>query len=93
MAIKGRHWVALWLVLVLAALWVVAARQAAAYRAATALREARTERARLEGKKADLERRVRAAQGRAVLVPRAQQQLRLRLPADSEIVLLPGKSK
>jgi hypothetical protein len=36
---------------------------------------------------------VRAAQGRAVLVPRAQQQLRLRLPADSEIVLLPGKSK
>jgi nucleoid-associated protein YgaU len=49
----------------------VAARQASAYRAATALREARAERARLEGRKADLERRVRAASGRAVLVPRA----------------------
>lgn len=93
MALKGRHWVAIWLVVALAALWVVAARQAAAYRAATALREARGEHARLEGRKAELERRVRAAQGRAVLVPRAQQRLGLRLPADSEIVLLPGRPR
>jgi hypothetical protein len=93
MALKGRHWVAIWLVLTLGALWVVAARQAAGYRDATALRDARTERARLEGRKADLERRVRAAQGRAVLVPRAQHNLRLRLPADSEIILLPGRAR
>jgi len=93
MVLKGRHWVAIWLVLALATLWVVAARQAAAYRDATALRVARAERARLEGRKADLERRVRAAQGRAVLVPLAQQRLDLRLPADSEIVLLPGRPR
>lgn len=93
MALKGRHWVAIWLVVALAALWAVAARQASAYRAATALREARAERARLEGRKADLERRVRAASGRAVLVPRAQQRLGLRLPADSEIVLLPERPR
>jgi hypothetical protein len=92
-ALKGRHWVAIWLVVALAALWMVAARQASAYRAATALREARAERARLEGRKADLERRVRAASGRAVLVPRAQQHLGLRLPADSEIVLLPERPR
>jgi hypothetical protein len=92
MAVKGRHWVALWLVLALGALWGVAARQSSAFRAATALREARTERARLEGRKAELERRIRAAQGRAVLMPRAQQR-GLRLPADSEIVLLPGRPR
>jgi hypothetical protein len=93
MALKGRHWVAIWLVLALGALWVVAARQSAGYRSATALRDARAERARLEGRKADLEQRVRAQQGRAVLVPRAQQNLRLRIPADSEIVLLPGRAR
>lgn len=93
MALRGRHWAALWLVLALGALWVVAARQTAAFRAARSLADARTARARLEGKKAELERRIRAAQGRAVLLPRAQQQLGLRLPADSEIVLLPGPSR
>jgi len=93
MALKGRHWVAVWLLLALATLWVVAARQASAYRAATALRDARATRARLEGRKADLERRVRAGQGRASLVPLAQQRLRLRLPADSEIVILPGHTR
>jgi hypothetical protein len=46
-------------------------------------------RARLEGQRADLERRVRAARSRTVLVPRAQR-LGLRLPSDSEIVLLPA---
>lgn len=90
MALRGRHWVALWLVLALGALWAVAARQTAAFRAARALADARTARAQLEGRKADLERRIRAAQGRAVLLPRAQQRLGLRLPADSEIVLLPA---
>jgi len=45
-------------------------------------------RANLEGHRADLERRIRAAESRAVLVPRAQR-LGLRLPSDSEIILLP----
>jgi hypothetical protein len=85
--------VALWLVLALGALWVVAARQSAAFRVARALADARTVRAQLEGRKAELERRIRAAQGRAVLLPRAQERLGLRLPADSEIILLPSPSR
>jgi hypothetical protein len=93
MALRGRHWVAVWLLLTLGTLWVVAARQTAAFRAARALADARTARAQLEGRKAEFERRIRAAQGRAVLLPRAQQHLGLRLPADSEIVLLPGPSR
>ena len=52
------------------------------------LSELRTRRANLEGHRADLERRIRAAESRAVLVPRAQR-LGLRLPSDSEIILLP----
>lgn len=93
MALRGRHWVALGLVLSLGALWVIAARQTAAFRAARTLADARTTRAQLEGRKAEFERRIRAAQGRAVLLPRAQQRLGLRLPADSEIVLLPAPNR
>src|SRR5213079_1600264 len=78
---KGRHWVAAWLVAFLATTCVVYARQTAALRAA---------RANLEAHRADLERRIRAAQGRTVLVPRAQQRLGLHLPSDSEIILLPA---
>jgi hypothetical protein len=86
---KGRYLAAAWLLAALATLWVVAARQTAAFRDAGALRDARAARARLEGRRAELERRIRSAQSRAVLVPRAEDRLRLRLPADSEIILLP----
>jgi len=86
---RGRHWIAFWLVALLAALWMVIARQTAALNAARALNDLREERAALEGRRAELERRVRTAQSRAVLLPRAQKQ-GLRLPADTEIVLIPG---
>ena len=88
MRVRGRHWIAFWLVALLGALWAVIARQTAALNAARALATTREERAALEGRRADLERRVRNAQSRAVLVPRAQRQ-GLRLPADTEIILLP----
>lgn len=88
MAVKGRHWIAFWLVVLLAALWAVIARQTAALNAARALTDLREERAALEGRRADLERRVRTSQSRSVLLPRAQR-LGLRLPADTEIILLP----
>lgn len=91
MAFRGRHWIAIWLVALLAALWMVIARQTAALNSARALNDLREERASLEGRKADLERRVRTAQSRAVLVPRAQKQ-GLRLPSDSEIILIPTPS-
>lgn len=89
MILKGRHWVAVWLVAFLAVAWVVYARQTAAIRDARALAEIRERRVNLEGHRADLERRIRAAESRAVLVPRAQARLGLRLPADTEIILLP----
>jgi hypothetical protein len=85
--IRGRHWIAFWLVALLAALWLVIARQTAALNAARALNDLREERASLEGRRAELERRVRTAQSRAVLLPRVQKQ-GLRLPADTEIVLI-----
>lgn len=89
--LKGRHWLALWLVALLAALWLVIARQTASLNAARALTDLRQERAQLEGRRADLERRIRTAESRAVLLPRAQR-LGLRLPADTEIILVPVPS-
>ncbi len=88
MKFRGRHWIAFWLVALLAALWLVIARQTASLNAARALADLREERASLEGRRADLDRRVRTAQSRAVLLPRAQK-LGLRLPADTEIILIP----
>ena len=86
--VKGRHWLAIWLVALLAALWAVIARQTASLNAARALTDLRAERAGLEGKRDELERRIRTASSRAVLLPRAQK-LGLRLPADTEIILVP----
>jgi cell division protein FtsB len=88
--LKGRHWIAAWLVAFLAVTWVVYARQAAAIRDARELADLRTRGVGLEARRAELERHIRVAQGRAVLVPRAQRRLGLHLPADSEIVLLPA---
>lgn len=92
MALKGRHWIAFWLVALLAALWLVIARQTAALTAARELADLREARASLEGRRADLQRRVRAAQSRGVLVPKARKQ-GLRLPADTEIILIPTPSE
>ena len=87
MPFKGRHWIAFWLVALLAALWTVIARQTSALNSARALADLRAERASLEGRRAELERRVRTAQSRTVLLPRAWK-LGLRLPADTEIILI-----
>ena len=84
---KGRHWLAFWLFFFLGVLAWVVARQTASVVLATELREARARRSALEGMKADLLRRIRAASSRSVLIPRAQSR-GLRLPADSEIIIL-----
>jgi len=84
--------IAVWLVALLGALWAVIARQTSALNSARALADLRDERASLEGRRADLERRVRNAQSRAVLVPRARK-MGLRLPADTEIILIPTPSE
>ncbi len=80
---------ALWLVFVLAILAWVVARQTSAVVTAAELDEHRNRRSLLEARRAELVRRIREAESRAVLVPRAES-LGLRLPADSEIVILPG---
>jgi hypothetical protein len=90
MAAKGRYWAAAWLLAFLGAAWIVIARQTSAIRTARALAALREERADLEGRRADFERRIRAAESRAVLVHRARDALGLRLPADTEIILLPA---
>lgn len=90
MALKGRHWAAVWLLAFLAVAWIVIARQTSAIRAARDLVALREEHANLAGHGADLERRIRAATSRAVLLQRARGRLGLRLPADTEIILLPA---
>jgi len=84
---KGRHWVALWLALLLAVLAWVIARQTASVVLARTVSQTRAERGAAEAEKAALLRRIREAQSRAVLMPRAES-LGLRLPADSEMVIL-----
>lgn len=87
MKIRGRGWVALWLLSFLGVLVWVVARQTAAHVTATELRRVQEERSALEARRAEWLRRIRAASSRAVLVPRAES-LGLRLPVDSEIVIL-----
>ena len=87
MRLKGRHWLMLWLVLLLGVLGAITARQAAGFRTARRLRELREERLALESRRAELERRIRAASSRQVLVPLVERTLGLHEPADSEFVL------
>ena len=87
MRIKGRHWVLLWLLIFLGGALMVVARQTVAFRTARQLHDLREERSNLEARRAELERRIRVASSRQVLVPIAQRALGLHEPADSEFVL------
>ena len=85
---------ALWLLFFLAILAWVVARQTASVVAASTLGDLQEERGALEARQAELMTRIRQARSRKVLIPRAAA-LGLRLPADSEIVILqvPGPEK
>jgi hypothetical protein len=85
--LKGRHWVLLWLLVFLGGALIVVGRQTAAFRTARKLRDLREERSSLEARRAELERRIRVASSRQVLVPLARRTLGLHEPADSEFVL------
>jgi len=87
MRLKGRHWVILWLLIFLGGALAVVARQTAALRTARRLHDLREERSSLESRRAELERRIRIASSRQVLVPVAERLLGLHEPADSEFVL------
>jgi len=87
MLLKGRHWLMVWLLLFLCMLLAVAARQSAGFTTARRVRELREERLALEARLGELERRIRAASSRQVLVPIAERTLGLHQPADSEFTL------
>jgi cell division protein FtsL len=84
--LKGRHWVLLWLLVFLGGALVIVGRQTSAFRTARRLRDLREERSSLEARRAELERRIRLASSRQILVPIASS-LGLHEPADSEFVL------
>jgi len=89
MQLKGRHWVLLWLFIFLGVAVAVVARQTAALQTARRLHDLREERRNLEARKAELERRIRLASSRQILVPLAERTFGLHEPADSEFVLFP----
>jgi len=92
MRLKGRIWIAIWLVFTLAVLAWVVNRDTFGFMTASELRNLRNERSVLQSDKAELMRRIREAESRAVLIPRAER-MGLRLPADSEIVILQATSR
>ena len=87
--LKGRHWVLLWLLIFLGGAVAVVTRQTAGLQTARRLQELREERGSLEARRAELERRIRNASSRQVLVPMAKRTFGLHEPADSEFVLFP----
>jgi hypothetical protein len=93
--LRGRHWVIAWLLVFLGGALMVVGRQTTALRTARRLRELREERSSLEARRAELERRIRVASSREVLVPLAKRALRLHEPVDSEFVLfaVPGSAE
>jgi hypothetical protein len=89
MRLKGRHWLMLWLVVFVGVLLAVATRQSAGFRTARHLGELREERTALEARRAELERQIRVASSRQILVPLVERRLGLHQPSDSEFTLLP----
>ena len=86
--LKGRHWVALWLLAFLLVALTVVRRQNAALETTRELQQLRKTRAALEVSRSALVGDIHRARSRGVLVPLAQQKLGLRLPQDSEITIL-----
>ncbi len=94
MKIKGRVWFGLWLLFALAiAAWVIT-RGTSGYVSARQLNDLRNRQQFLQSRKTTLESRIRRAESRDVL-QNAAEGLGLRLPADSEIVILqtPGSER
>ncbi len=88
MRFRGRTWIGLWLLMFLAVAIAVVARQRAGFATAGRLNQLRERRLALESARRDHERRIQEGSSYAVLVPRAQARLNLRLPSDSEYVNL-----
>ncbi|MGH7580849.1 MAG: hypothetical protein ACREM9_11795 [Gemmatimonadales bacterium] len=89
MRLKGRHWLMVWLVGFVCMLLAVATRQRSGFYAARRLGDLREQRMALDARRAELERQIREASSRQVLVPLAERTLGLHEPSDSEFTLLP----
>ncbi len=87
MRIKGRVWAGIWLLFAIAVAGWVIARNTSGYVSARESSDLADSIGFLEARKTELTRRIRRAESRTVLVPKAES-LGLRLPADSEIVIL-----
>jgi hypothetical protein len=87
MALRGRHFLAGWLIFLLAILAWVTARNTAAHVLARELAELREERSAREAERAELLRRIREGSSLGTLRPLAEE-LGLRLPADSQVIIL-----
>jgi hypothetical protein len=79
----------LWLVLFLAVAVAVQARQSAAIATARRVATLREQRLALEAERSALERQIRLATSRKTLGARAEQELGLHQPQDSEFILFP----
>jgi len=88
MQVKGRHWILLWLALFLLVATAVIARQSAGLRLSIEVGTLQTQRALLDARRAELERRIHAASTRQVLGERAQRVLGLHQASDSEFTFL-----
>jgi hypothetical protein len=88
MKLKGRHWVMLWLAGFLVMAAAVVWRQTEALATVRQLRSLQAARGALEAARADTVAAIRHARSRGVLVPLAQARLGLRLPQDTQIIIL-----
>ncbi len=79
----------LWLVVFLAVAVSIQARQAAAIATARRVAQLRDDRAALESQRAAIERAIRLASSRRELGQRAENELGLHFPSDSEFVVFP----
>jgi hypothetical protein len=84
---KGRHWLALWLLVFLGAAALIVVRQRGAILTATRLGELRDQRQALEATRAELLRAISRASSREVLVPRMER-AGFHLPTDTENIPL-----
>lgn len=87
-ALKGRHWVAIWLAGFLAVALTVVWRQSAALQTTREVQALEQTRGALENSRSAVIGAISQARSRAVLVPLAESKLGLRLPLDSEITIL-----
>jgi hypothetical protein len=85
---KGRYWIAFWLLCFIIATGIVAVRTQQGFALASELGRLRDRRASLEAQKADLERRIRQATSRAVLGAVVAERLGLLPPVDTAVVVV-----